>query len=111
MACFTIPMAVAIITTLLSHKFPEKYRMNWLNALLWGGVAMLIIEHIAHGEIVPYPPFLTSGLAEVLPEMLSVGIPMTMVPTMVWFTMVAVNLNFSEKIMRRVGLRTGAIRR
>ena len=51
---------------------------------------MLAIEHIAHEEVVPYPPFLTAGLAEVLPEMLSVGVPMTLAIITVWGLILAV---------------------
>ena len=74
MACFVVPTAAAIVTTAIGKKVPEKYHMNWLNSMMWGGVVMLAVEHIAHGEIVLYPPFLTAGLHEVLPEMLKVGV-------------------------------------
>lgn len=38
MACFTAPAAVAIVTTVFRKRIPEKYHINWLNALLWGEV-------------------------------------------------------------------------
>lgn len=88
MACFLVPMTVAIITTLIAKRIPEKYKINWLNMLLWGGSLMLAIEHYTHGEIVPYPPFLTAGLAEVFPEMMEIGIPMTLVCVGAWLLMV-----------------------
>ncbi len=114
MACFLIPAGLAVITTLLGKKFPQKYRISWLNALLWGGTAMLTVEHIAHGEIVPYPPFLTAGLLEVLPEMLRVGVPMAVVSVLIWSTMVTIDIKIGEKIWRsitkavgtRLGIRT-----
>lgn len=107
MACFLVPMGLAIITTVLSRKFPERYRISWLNALLWGGVLMLAVEHLAHGEVVPYPPFLTAGLNEVIPEMLTVGLPITVGTVGLWSAMVFFNLrlNISEKI--RVGPKLG----
>jgi hypothetical protein len=113
MACFLVPLALAVITTLFRKRFPEKFRVNWLNALLWGGVVMLAVEHAAHGEIVPYPPFLTAGLPEVLPEMLTIGVPMATLTTLVWSTMVSVDLKFGAKIrrqlMRTAGTKTGVI--
>jgi len=90
MACFVIPTAAAIVTTAVSKKVPEKYHINWLNSMLWGGVAMLAVEHISHGEVVLYPPFLTAGLHEVLPEMIKVGIPMTFVIFIIWGILITV---------------------
>jgi hypothetical protein len=93
-------MGLGVITTVLRKKFPQKYHINWLNVLLWGGVVMLAVEHIAHGEIVPYPPFLTAGLSEVLPEMLKIGVPMALISTLIWSGMVAIDLKIGEKIRR-----------
>ncbi len=90
MACFTVPMAAAIVLTALRKRFPKKLKINILNSLLWGGVIMLAVEHIAHQEVVPYPPFLTAGLEEVLPEMLAVGVPMTLAMFFVWGVIVFV---------------------
>lgn len=75
---------------------------------------MLAVEHIAHGEIVLYPPFLTAGLFQVLPEMLMVGVPMAVVSVLIWSTMAMIDLKIGEKIRRsttkgietRVGIRT-----
>ena len=75
---------------------------------------MLAVEHIAHGEIVPYPPFLTAGLAEVLPEMLKIGVPMALANVFIWSAMVTINLKIGEKIRQsttkametRIGIRT-----
>jgi hypothetical protein len=90
MACFIVPTTAAIVTTAIGKKVPEGLHLNWLNSMLWGGVTMLAVEHIAHGEIVPYPPFLTAGFSEVLPEMLRVGVPMTLAIFFVWGSMVAI---------------------
>jgi len=114
MACFLIPAGLGIITTLLRKKFPQKYHISWLNALLWGGTVMLAVEHIAHGEIVPYPPFLTAGLSEVLPEMLRIGAPMALLNVFIWSAMVMINIKIGEKIRQsttkamgtRLGIRT-----
>jgi len=75
---------------------------------------MLAVEHIAHGEIVPYPPFLTAGLSQVLPEMLMVGVPMAVASVLIWSAMVTIDLKLGEKIRQsttkametRLGIRT-----
>ncbi len=98
MACFLVPAGVAIVTTIVGKKAPEKYHLNWLNSMMWGGVAMLAIEHISHREFVPYPPFLTAGLPEVLPEMLRVGVPMTLSIFLIWGVMVVVAARVSRRV-------------
>jgi hypothetical protein len=81
-------MGAAVVTTAVRKKFPEKLRVNWLLSMLWGGVVMLAVEHISHREVMPYPPFLTAGLPEVLPEALRVGIPMLLAVVAIWAVMV-----------------------
>jgi len=72
---------------------PKKYHVEWLNTMLWGGVAMLIIEHIAHREIVPYFPFITamkspSDTVIMLKEMAIVGGTMTLSIFVAWIVLV-----------------------
>jgi len=98
MACFVVPAGVAIVTTVVGKKVPKKYHFNWLNSMLWGGVAMLAVEHVSHGEVVFYPPFLTAGLPGALPEMLKVGVPMTLSIFLIWGIMVAVAARMSKRI-------------
>ncbi len=95
MACFTAPTAVAIVTTFFRKKIPAKYRINWLNALLWGGSAGLALEHVAHQEIAPYFPYLTAmktaaDTAAMIHEILTVGVAMLIACVLVWGVMVAV---------------------
>jgi hypothetical protein len=97
MACFVVTMGAAMATTAVSKKVPEKYHINWLNSMLWGGVVMLAVEHLAHKEIVPYPPFLTAGIAEVWPEMVKVGVPMTLAIFLIWGVMVAVAATMDKR--------------
>lgn len=97
MACFVVPTGAAIVTTALRKKAPENLHLDWLNSMLWGGVIMLAVEHVAHGEVVPYLPFLTAGLPQVLPEMLRVGVPMTLAIFVVWGVMVAMAAMMSNK--------------
>ena len=80
MACFLAPAGVAVVTTVVQKVVKNKeaeaaggsgeqaektagkwtQRLRWLNTMLWGGVALLCLEHIWHGEVVPWPPFLTA---------------------------------------------------
>ena len=84
MACFSVTAIVALITTALRNKIPKEYNIKLLNTMLWGGVVMFSVEHMIKGEIVPYPPFFTAGLEEMLPEIISIGIPMTLTVIGVW---------------------------
>ena len=84
MACFVVPAAEAVIATVavqiakkheisqekLECKLPEgavqapeykisvSRKLSWLRNLLWGGVLLLAFEHLWHGELTPYFPFL-----------------------------------------------------
>lgn len=93
MACFLAPTAAAIITTGVKKRVPSKYHLEWLNAMLWGGAIMLAVEHVAHGELVPFPPFITAmqnpaDIPVMLSELATVGGVMTLVIVMVWAVMV-----------------------
>ena len=77
--------------------------MNWLTNLLWGGVFLLAIEHIWHGEVVPWPPFLTAinnpnDIAPMLYEIVTVGVSMAAFVTFIWGIMVLI----SDKIYKRI---------
>ena len=109
MACFVVPAAEAVITTVaqkvlhkkgmtsaekensIAVKFSEK--LGLLNKLLWGGYALLCFEHIWHGEIVPFFPFLTAAqtpesAAAMLNEMAVSGTAMAVLITGVWAVIV-----------------------
>ena len=95
MACFLAPMATGIVTTVFRKKIPAALKIGWLNIMLWGGVAMLAIEHIAHGEVVLYPPFLTAmqnpaDIPVMLQELATVGGTMTIAIVVVWIILVAI---------------------
>jgi hypothetical protein len=119
MACFLVPAAEAVITTVAekvmkskenkltaevtaeeaetekSVRIPFSVKLGWLNKLLWGGSALLAFEHLWHGEVVPFFPFLTaveSGeTAEMLAEMGSAGVAMAVLVTAVWGGMLVVS--------------------
>lgn len=99
MACFIAPASAAIVTTAFRKKFPEYLHIDWLNIMAWGGVVGLAIEHIAHKEIVPWPPFLSAmanpaDTAIMLKEIATVGIGMTVLLVFTWVVMVVVYENF-----------------
>ena len=99
MACFLVPGIEGSVTLLLAkligRERAEKLKLKWLNTMLWGGVALLAIEHIWHGEVVPWPPFLTAmanpaDTATILHEMATHGILMSVLVTLAWGIMVAI---------------------
>lgn len=119
MACFLVPAAEAIIvsvavkiseknekakyslpkgavkhteTAVDSHKLPFSKKLSWLRNLLWGGTILLAFEHLWHGEISPFFPFLTAAsnpqdTAVMLHEMATVGVSMTVAVTAIWGVM------------------------
>ena len=111
MACFLVPATEAVITTAVtkeeekkeeSHKNTEETahtfapKLKWLNEMLWGGSALLMLEHVWHGEVVPYFPFLTAAVDKadtiaMLQEMATAGVGMAVLVTAVWGGMVAVS--------------------
>ncbi|MEY8391419.1 hypothetical protein D3Z36_05935 [Lachnospiraceae bacterium] len=125
MACFVVPAAEAVVTTVV-HKVicaKEKkeaalsgrqkteiakpkmisfsHKLKWLNNMLWGGSALLAFEHIWHGEVTPWFPFLSaansaSETAEMLHEMSTVGVAMAVLVTGVWMGMTVI-ANIIEK--------------
>ena len=73
-------------------KIPMSRKLKWLTRLLIGGAVLLAFEHVWHGEVVPWFPFLTAmsdpaDTAEMLHEMATVGVSMAGLITAVWFVM------------------------
>lgn len=121
MACFLVSAAEALITTAVTKVveknekkqndlkisfdgekvesasgIPFSRKLKWLNRMLWGGSALLMFEHIWHGEVVPFFPFLTAAsnaedASEMLHEMATVGVSMAVLVTVVWIGMVIVS--------------------
>lgn len=109
MACFLVPTAEAIVTTVAAKKtkdneakkeeqqavIPFSRKLSWLRNMLWGGAALLAFEHVWHGEVVPFFPFLTAASnpadrAEMFHEMATVGVTMAVLVTVAWLCMLAV---------------------
>jgi len=86
----------AVIKPNTEIKIPFSRKLKWLTNLLWGGSFLLAFEHIWHGEVVPWFPFLTAASNPkdtiiMLREMSTVGVAMMVVVTVVWLGMVLVS--------------------
>ena len=117
MACFLVPTGEAIVATVVKKvvsdkedsqgidvdntgltadgKFTWKKKLSWLTSMLWGGAILLCLEHIWHGEVVFYPPFLTAmsdptDMAMMFQEMSTVGVGMALLVSAIWVVMVLV---------------------
>ncbi len=131
MACLLVPAAEAVVTTVVQKAIEKKEKaaaengnqaenkaetsqmasfskkLKWLNNMLWGGAALLAFEHIWHGEIVPWFPFLTAAsnpqdTAEMLHEMSTVGVSMAVLVTAIWGVMVAVSYRIENRAKKAV---------
>lgn len=121
MACFVVPALEAILTNISTKviekkeghretvqirldgdhpaavtRIPFSRKLKWLGNMLWGGSALLAFEHVWHGEVVPWFPFLTAAsnpedASEMLTEMSTVGVAMACLVTAVWLGMLAVS--------------------
>ena len=110
MACFVVPVAEAVVTTIATKVIKKKEdasnesscgvpfsrKIKWLSNMLWGGSALLAFEHVWHGEVVPWFPFLTAAsnpedASEMLHEMSTVGVTMAVLVTVVWLGMLGVS--------------------
>lgn len=132
MACFIVPGTEAIVTTVAekfvkeretkelesketvsleeARRIPFSQKLKWLNHMLLGGSALLAFEHVWHGEVVPYFPFLTAAsnpadAAEMLSEMSTVGVTMAVAVTVVWGIAVAVTSVIEKRPLESVGLK------
>ena len=88
-----------------AHKIPFSQKMKWLSRLQWGGSALLMFEHIWHGEIVPFFPFLSAmnnpaDTAEMLGEMATVGTGMALLTTGVWLAMLGVSSVIEKRALK-----------
>lgn len=114
MACFVVGGAEAAVVSAVRHTVKENElkagiineqgeqitdasvsgicmtrKLSWLANMLWGGAFLLLIEHIWHGEVVPWAPFLTAmsnpaDIPAMLQEMATVGVGMAVLVTVVW---------------------------
>ncbi len=124
MACFLVPAAEAVITTITKRvvakrekealesgaeiteigdvKVSLSRKLGWLSNMLWGGSALLLFEHVWHGEVVPWFPFLTNAVdatdrAEMLSEMATSGVGMAALVSLVWVGMAVVSNRLEKR--------------
>lgn len=112
MACFVVSAVEAVVVTAVRKavekkeqkaeditlgqtevvRLPLSRKLKWLTNMLWGGVVLLAFEHIWHGEVVPWFPFLTAmsnpeDAAEMFHEMATIGVGMAVLVTLAWGVM------------------------
>lgn len=108
MACFLVPLVEGIALTAakpLLKKNGLSTRLGDLQKMLFGGSFLLGVEHVYHGEVVFYPPFLTAmknpeDIPEMLHEMATVGVSMAIVVTAVWGIAELISHFLSKKISK-----------
>lgn len=116
MGCFIVPATEAVVTTVATKIIERKEyddataelkkvkltsNLKKLNHMLWGGSGLLAFEHLWHGEIQPFFPFLSAAsnpadTVEMLKEMSTVGVAMAVAVTAIWGVMTIVS-NAIEK--------------
>ncbi len=90
------------ITEKANRKLEVSRKLMWLAKLLLGGSVLLIFEHVWHGEIVPWFPFFTAAASPetasvMLHEMMTVGVTMSVLVTLVWGAMLIVSALFEKR--------------
>ena len=132
MACFLVSVAEAAVVSIAAKhvekkeneklidtevreegRIPFSRKLRWLSNLLWGGSVLLLFEHIWHGEVVPWFPFLTAAsnpkdFAEMLHEMATVGVTMALLVTLVWSVMLVVSSRMEKKHVESLKKEEGA---
>lgn len=108
MACFLAPMALAIVTTIVqlitrNSDLAHKLKLSLLNTMLWGGVVILAAEHIFHGEITAWAPYLTAmsspaDTAVMLSEIATIGGSMTAAISLTWMGTLAVTALMAKRV-------------
>ena len=137
MACFLVSATVGIGVAVARHivknhenklelegktQLPEKFgsdvkwsqKLAYLELTLFSGSFLLAIEHILHGEVVPFPPFLTAAsnpadAAEMLTEMGTIGVAMLAILLVAWGVGVAIVDYFKFK-KRKVGSKESIVK-
>jgi len=105
MACFITPLIIGVVLTIIRKLWrgAEKFRLDILLYLMLGGALVLVAEHVWHGEVVPWPPFLTAmqspeDILVIISEMTRVGGTMTIAVTGAWLLL----LGFTRKLQVKI---------
>ena len=77
--CFLVPLTQAVATTIyrVCTKQNDSFvgrNLKTLELMLWGGSIMLVVDHLINGELLTWNPV----------ELLTVGLPMSLVVTAIW---------------------------
>lgn len=104
MACFLVPLAEAVVVSGAKFAFSRisdsenivLSKLGTLQKMLFGGSALLAVEHYVNGEISFVPPFLTAmksaeETSEMLNEMATSGVMMAVLVTAAWAVMMVVS--------------------
>jgi len=127
MCCLLIPAAEAIVVSLVTRairsreltdtvphadekgeiKIPLSRKMKWLSSLLWGGSALLAFEHVWHGELTPWFPFITAAgnpdaMAAMFREMATAGVAMAALVTVVWAVILLVITKMEKRQVQSI---------
>ncbi len=130
MACFLVSAAEAVVTTVAAKvvekrekeqpeleisfdgaktesvaRIPFSRKLKWLSRMLWGGSVLLMFEHIWHGEVIPFFPFLSAmadpeDAAAMFHEMATVGVAMAALVTLVWLCVVLVTALIEKRAVK-----------
>ncbi|MCR5789022.1 MAG: hypothetical protein K6G83_03960 [Lachnospiraceae bacterium] len=140
MACFLVPAAEAAVSAVIkknvekkesheienlkdteikvydeAHRIPFSQKLSWLTKLLLGGSVLLMFEHIWHGEVTLWFPFLTAASdptdrAEMFHEMGTVGVSMALLITAVWIGMVLVSNAMEKRAIKNYKLEKKSVK-
>jgi uncharacterized membrane protein YqgA involved in biofilm formation len=100
----TLAIIMTIVQLLTRHSdLTHKLKLSSLNAMLWGGVVILAAEHVFHGEITAWAPYLTAmsspaDTAVMLSEIATIGGSMTLAISCTWMGMLAVTALMTKKV-------------
>ncbi len=132
MCCFIAPMAEAIVTTVTTIVLEQTDKsaqqtnalqvatkkqticknLKVLSKMLWGGSVLLAFEHVWHGELQAFYPFLTAAsspesLNEMWHEVATVGTSMAGLVTVAWGALMVVRSKFHKAVPAEVSAKAG----
>ena len=116
MCCFLVPLVQAIATIVIRRTHAKAVsgpdanlfvrHLPALEKMLWGGTLMLIVDHVINGEVTWRFPFFTALMQEggggvMLREILTVGVPMSLVLTVAWMIYAVVKERRTQTVSAR----------
>lgn len=122
MACFLVPAAEAAVVKAVEKVTEQRTptggtahagvrrmgmvkKLKWLSNMLMGGALLLLFEHVWHGEVTFWFPFLTAmdspaGTVAMFWEMMTTGVGMAVLITAVWVGMVLVTNAMEKSVLQ-----------